>query len=75
MQKPNLAEQALIQAYSILCLLADIDHNYIWRENSIPKHELDKLARRAGSYRDIEHLVSIWDRDDRPDDPYDVQEF
>lgn len=75
MQKPNLAEQALIQAWNILCLLSTIDHNKQWIEHSIPKYRLDKLARMAGSYRDVEHLVSIWDKDNRPDDFYDVQEF
>jgi hypothetical protein len=69
MSKPNIAEQALIQAYDILCTLSNVDHNKQWVEHSIPKHELDKLARKL-RYKSIEHLVDTWD-EPRVDDPYD----
>jgi len=66
---PNLAEQSLIEAYSILCSLAGVDRDDRWETDSAHKHELDKLAQKL-RYKSIEHLVDRW-YEPRVDDPWD----
>ena len=66
---PNLAELALIEAYSILCSLADIANDSQWTKDSAHKRELDKLAQKL-RYKDINHLVDRW-YEPRVDDPWD----
>ena len=56
MDPEQIAKEAIVEAWHILSLLADTDHNPAWCQDSRPQDKLDRLAQRLG-YKTAKELT------------------